>query len=92
MQATKFVIVQSVEGVPGGMLATEGNIENLLAALEVRGGKWDGKLQKAQSANGIQFREEIAGQPIVEGFAGPCYGGPGIVRYECWATYERLSA
>jgi hypothetical protein len=51
-------------------------------------------------ANGLRFsgvhrskhtRAELQGQPIIEGFHGPAWGGDGIVRYEDWESCDLLS-
>jgi hypothetical protein len=47
---------------------------------------------RKQNPQGIQLREELVGQPIIEGLAGPMYGGPGKVRYEDWKAYDHLSS
>lgn len=89
MKTNQYIIVQSIEGA--GIVATTGAIENLLPAAEVRGFAPNGTI-KEQSAGRITLREEIVGQPEFDGLCGPMYGGPGIVRYEDWKTYDRLSA
>ena len=91
MKAVRAVIVQSVEGVMGGMVPVEVAIEDLVAAAGARGFNVTGF--KAQAPAGrIQYREEMVGQPEFKGLCGPMYGGPGIVRYEDWKVYERMSA
>lgn len=89
MKANQYIIVQQVDGA--GMVATKGAIENLLPSAEVRGFAPNGRI-KEQGSGRIVLREEIIGQPEFDGLCGPMYGGPGIVRYEDWNTYDRLSA
>lgn len=84
---TKYILVQLVEDV--GMVATDGSIENMIPAFEIRGFVQNGNVKKQYGQ--IQLREEIIGQPEFDGLCGPMYGGPGIVRYEDWNAYERLS-
>lgn len=88
MEATKVKLVQMVDGQ---MIASETKIENLDAFMSVRGFEPNGKVQPVASPSGIVYREEIQGQPKFDGLAGPSYDGPGVVRYEDWASYERLS-
>lgn len=87
MKATTVKLVQTVDGV---MIVSETALENIEAFMSVRGFEPTGRVQPERSGN-IEFREEIQGQPEFKGLAGPSYGGPGIVRYEDWASYERLS-
>lgn len=39
-----------------------------------------------------RLRPELFGQPRFKGLIGPMYGGPGAVRYENQAAYDRFSA
>lgn len=90
MKATKAVLVQVVEG---SMVASEFAIENLEAAMEVRGYKVSGyKGSIAPGSQRISYREEMIGQPIFSGLCGPMYGGEGVVRYEDSGANDRLSA
>ncbi len=90
MKANKVKLVQKVDG---RHVVSETAIENLDAFMSVRGYNEVGR-KPAQVQLGHKFtnvREEIAGQPEFDGLAGPMYDGPGVVRYEDWATNEDLS-
>lgn len=88
MSASKYILVQTIDGA--GIVATEGEIENMISAFEVRGFVQNGNVKRQYGQ--IKLRDEILGQPEFDGLCGPMYGGPGIVRYEDWKTYELLSA
>lgn len=78
MKATQVMLVQRVDG---RFVTSQTAIENIHEFMEVRGFESLG-LKPARSCSGIEFREEIAGQPIYKQLLGPAYGGPGIVRYD----------
>lgn len=90
MKAIKVLLVQTVEG---SMITSECAIENIDAFMSVRGFTPTGRMAATASFGykKIATREEIAGQPTYKELAGPSYGGAGVVRYEDWASYERLS-
>lgn len=79
MNPTKALIITKYGNI-------EVAIENLECATEVRGWKIVGL-----KSTSTTFASEIRGQPMFDKLAGPMYGGPGIVRYECWETYDTLS-
>lgn len=90
MKAKKVLLVQMVEGQ---MITSETAIENIDAFMSVREFTPTGFKPETASFGHktINVREEIAGQPTYKELAGPSYGGEGVVRYEDWASYERLS-
>lgn len=77
----KYRLIQEING---RSIATEFNDENLMAAMEIRGFKFD------RISNFPPHREELQDQPKFKGLAGPMWDGDAI-RYEDWKTYERLS-
>jgi hypothetical protein len=83
MNATKAEIVMTVDGQT---LKIEVAAENLEVAAAVRGFEVVGYYSNPRT------RAELQGAPKFRGIVGPCYGGPGVVRYECPATYAELSA
>jgi len=40
---------------------------------------------------GAHLRKELRGEPKFKEMCGPMFDGPGVVRYESWEVYERLS-
>lgn len=88
MKAHTVKLVQTVEGQ---MVVSTTKIEHIDAFMSVRGFENTGRVQPATSGR-ITYREEIAGQPIFEGLAGPMYDGEGIVRYEDAEACRALSA
>ncbi len=73
-----------IQYVAGQMCRSEFTDENLLPAMEVRGYALNGFNQNKSN------RAELQGQPKFRGVLGPMWDGD-AVRYECPATYERLS-
>ena len=75
-----------VQMVDGQFAVTEVDMNNAIDAFGVRG----------YAHTGFNFnahhRAELQGAPTFKNLCGPMYDGPGCVRYEEWAAYERLSA
>lgn len=81
--------VAQIVGLEGGPV--EVAIDDLVAAAEIRG------FAHAGPSPNKALREEIRGLPLFDGLVGPMWGGHDDqgrprVRYETWATHERLSA
>lgn len=67
-------------------------VDDIYAAMEIRGYMPTGELHGAEFSPGKKYREEMIGQPVFKNLCGPMYGGDGVVRYESWAVYNLLSA
>lgn len=87
----KAKTVQLVQRVNGAFVTSEFAIVDMDAAMEARGFKPTGEVQPKRINERFAYREEIQGQPIFSGLAGPQYGGDGVVRYEDWEAYEVLT-
>jgi hypothetical protein len=82
VKATTAILIQCIDGQL--IVGMEVKIENLEVAMEARG-------YTVRGLCGKPCREEMHGQPMFTKVIGPMYGGPGIVRYEDEAAYEKLS-
>jgi len=80
----KYRLIQSVAGK---MITSEGKIENMVPAFEVRG--FDFVKFSPKRAND-QRRPELIGQPVFSGLYGPMWDGDAI-RYEDHESYARSS-
>ena len=80
MKATKAQIVIGFGDV------VEVDIADLVSAAKSRGFTTSGRVH-----NNPRTREEMQGAPIFNELVGPCYGGPGIVRYESAEMNDILS-
>lgn len=80
---------QIVQMVDKDMISTWVEVEDLTAAMEVRGFKPNGK------KGAEHLRECLRGQPKFDGIYGPMYGrdenGNDALRYEDQASYDILS-
>jgi hypothetical protein len=85
----KAIRAQIVQMTPAGIIASEVAIEDLIAAMEVRGATVVG--YQPERSGRIEYREEIQGQPRFSSFCGPMYQGPGMVRYEDAAANDVFS-
>lgn len=93
---------QIIQMVGNQMVASTVDVENLIAAMEVRGAKFKGLSPSyadrlAKNPNAAVPRQMLWEQPQFDGFAGPMYGrdydtGEDCLRYEAWKAYEILSA
>ena len=88
----KAVMVELVREFDNQMIAERFPVDGVFAAMEIRGYKPTGEFQRAEFAAGKKYREEMIGQPIFDNLCGPMFGGDGVVRYESWAVYDRLSS
>lgn len=76
------------------------DVENIVAAMEVRGAKFTGLSKNyaatlAANPTAAVPRPMLWDLPEFDGFAGPMYDkidGVDAVRYESWKAYDRLSA
>lgn len=68
-----------------GMIVDTFTAENVIDAIEFRG------FEFVKLNENSKQRAELQGAPVFSGLCGPMYGGPGKVRYEAPAAYERLS-
>lgn len=77
------------------------DLDDLVAAMEVRGGKFKGTSKSyaavlAANPGAAVPRPMLWGQPEFDGFAGPMYdkddAGADCLRYEDWPAYELMSA
>jgi len=82
-QRMKATLVQSIEGQ---LIASEFAVENIEAAMSVRGYTFTG-----YNFNPRQ-RAELQGLPMFAELAGPMYDGAGRVRYEDSRANAQLSA
>lgn len=85
------VMVELVREVDNQMIAERFPVDGIFAAMEIRGYAPTGEVKGEEFAPGRKYREEMIGQPVFDGLCGPMYGGDGVVRYESWAVYDRLS-
>jgi hypothetical protein len=77
--------VKLIQRVDGLMIASEFDLNDIEAALSIRGYQQTGINQNPNQ------RAELQGLPTYAELAGPMYDG-GKIRYEDWASNERLSA
>lgn len=78
----KYQLVWTFEGL---MMSQWFDADNVIPALDVRGFELTGINHNHRQ------RRELQGQPKFKGLIGPCYGGPGVIRYECPETYAAFS-
>lgn len=88
----KAVMVELVREFGNQMIAERFPVDGVFAAMEIRGYKPSGVFQDKEFAPGKKYRDELIGQPIFENLCGPMFGGDGVVRYESWVVYDRLSS
>lgn len=79
---TKARLIQTVDGK---LTQTDFDIENIIAAMSVRG------FEFIDVNSNPRQRAELQGQPKFKGVTGPMWDGDAI-RYECPESYAQISA
>lgn len=79
------LIYQLIQRVDDQFVETIMTEDNLIPAMDLRGFVCTGSVQNEK------LRPELQGHPTFKGVAGPMYGGPRVVRYEDWKTYDLMS-
>lgn len=82
---TNDIVYQLVWTFEGLTLDARFSADNIIPAMDVRGFTLTGICRNPR------LRAELQGQPTFRGLIGPCYGGPGVIRYECPETYTLMS-
>jgi hypothetical protein len=79
------MIYRFVQIVEGQLTTTDFAEQDVISEFAILGFVHTGA---TDNSNGYA---ELRGAPKFSGVFGPAYGGPGIVRYETWDAYNRLS-